>query len=536
LRERLSDNPTGTVYLHDVMLSACSRNSHRMALIDLSCSPPKAISYSEYGDLVERMARGLLSAGLREGDRVAFYLFNCWEYAVALHGTTLAGGIPTFLNPSYREREVTHQLRDCSASFLITDGPLLPNVDFSNLRLRGLFLTRVEGFVGAEMFSTLLKANGRGFPELGPPGCTLAALPYSSGTTGLPKGVMLTHYNLVSNIRQMLGPESSPYQDGEVTLCFLPLYHIYGLNGVLNPTLAVGGTVVLLPRFEQDVVRQAITQYGISFLPLVPAVVNALSAAWQDGLLPHTHSIRWAITGAAPIAPEAARRFGAASGITLIQGYGMTETSPVTHIGFHRGPLVQPDSIGAPLASTQCRLMGPDGSEVGRGQDGEMVISGPQVMEGYWNAPAATAEALRRLDFGGSGEDDSIRRWFWSGDIARQDGRGLYYIVGRVKEMIKYKGFPIAPAEIEAVLLEHPHVQDCAVIGRGDAESGEVPCALVVLRESARRGPLWQKELCDFVGDRLAHFKCPREVQIVDAIPRNPSGKILRDRVREMLH
>ena len=229
------------------------------------------------------------------------------------------------------------------------------------------------------------------------------------------------------------------------------------------------------------------------------------------------------------MAPNVARHFGAASGIPLLQGYGMTEASPVTHIGFERGPLFQPDSIGLPLALTECRLVGLNGNEVQRGEQGEIVVAGPQVMAGYWNAPEATANVLRS-------ERDSNEKWFWTGDIARQDEKGLYYIVGRLKEMIKYKAFPIAPAEIESVLLEHPQVLDCAVIGRGDAECGEVPCACVVLRESSSDGAVSQKELFEFVGDRLAAYKRPREIHFMDAIPRNPSGKILRDRVREMLH
>ena len=531
LRERLADELAGTGYVHDMVLNVCSRHSRRIALIDLSCSPPKEISYGEFGDLIERTARGLISAGVRQGDRVALYLFNCWEYAVALHATTLAGGVPTFLNPSYKEREVTHQLRDASAAFLITDGPLLTSLDVSNLQLRRLFVTRAQPPSGAEPFANLLQAGTRSFPKMDDPRLTLAALPYSSGTTGLPKGVMLTHRNLVSNVRQMLGSEASPYKDGEITLCFLPLYHIYGLNGVLNPTLAVGGTVVLMPRFERIAVCRALMEYGVSFLPLVPAAINALSEAWQEGSAPRARSIRWAISGAAPMAPNVARRFGDVTGIPLLQGYGMTEASPVTHVGFGHGPLFEPDSIGLPLALTECRLLGLDGNEVEKGEPGEIVIFGPQVMIGYWNAPEATASVLRTLP-----SNDSVDKWYWTGDIARQDEKGLYYVVGRVKEMIKYKGFPIAPAEIEGVLLEHPQVLDCAVIGRGDADCGEVPSACVVLRGSPSGGTLTQKELFEFVGDRLAAFKRPREIRFVDAIPRNPSGKILRDRVREMLH
>ena len=305
-------------------------------------------------------------------------------------------------------------------------------------------------------------------------------------------------------------------------LCFLPLYHIYGLNVALNPTLLVGATMILMPRFDLEALLRLIVEEEATYLPQVPPVMNALCAAAEQGRFPKTHRIRATKSGAAPLAPELAKRFDELTGIPVRQGYGMTEASPVTHLGFFEQELYRPASIGQAVAQTECRIVHEDGSDCAPGEAGELLMRGPQFMRGYWKAPEATASVLRD-------------GWYWSGDIAVRDEQGFYQIVDRRKEMIKFKGFPIAPAEVEAVLLEHPAVRDCGVVGKPDAAAGEIPIAFIVARDTQSCCAKLADQLCGYVGERLAHYKQPKEVRFVSAIPRNPSGKILRKDLRSQL-
>jgi acyl-CoA synthetase (AMP-forming)/AMP-acid ligase II len=519
LRTQLLADPAGR-FVHDVILQSCQRNAAKTALIDTSCG--RRFTYAQYGELVESLARGLVAAGLVPGEVVAIFLSNSWEFAVAYHAATLAGAIPTPLNPAYREREIRYQLENSGAAFLITDAPLLENANLAGLpALRRTFTTRQDR-PGCERFSNLLHPSTAKLPQPGQPSAqTIAALPFSSGTTGLPKGVMLTHHNLVANVYQMLGPHASPLTPADVMLCFLPLYHIYGLTVGLTLTLTLGGTLVLMPRFDPQKLCTLLIEESVTMMPLVPPAMNALCQAAEAGAFPKNHKVRWIKSGAAPLAAELARRFTDLTGIAVLQGYGMTEASPVTHVGYIApAEMNRPASIGQPLAQTDCRILDPNDNEVAIGEPGELVMRGPQIMLGYWKDPQATAAVLRD-------------GWYFSGDIVRVDADGFYYVLDRRKEMIKYKGFPVAPAEVEALLLEHPAVRDCGVVGKQNAEAGEIPCAFVVLRDGFTPSEKLDSELRAFVADRLAHHKQPREVHFVDAVPRTPSGKILRRELRK---
>ncbi|HXZ29513.1 MAG TPA: AMP-binding protein [Terriglobales bacterium] len=522
MRTQLHADPAG-VFLHNAILEACHRFGERTAVVDTSCSPPARLSYAGYGTRLERLARGLVAASLRPGEVVAIYLANSWEFALSYHAVTLAGGTPTLLNPSYREREVRYQLENSGAVLLITDGPLIQEINLAGLpALRRVYLTRSG--TGGEAFYDLLRPSTAALPAPAEPAeRALAALPYSSGTTGLPKGVMLTHTNLVANAYQYLAPgERATYQDGEVVLDFLPLYHIYGLNVVLSPALLIGGTLVLMPRFDLDRSLEWIAQEGVTFLPMVPPCMNAFCQAAEQGRFPREHRVRAGKSGAAPLAPDLPKRFTQLTGIPIRQGYGMTEASPVTHMGYTEPELYRPDSIGPPLARTECRIVSEAGADLPPGQAGELVMRGPQFMLGYWKNPEATAEVLRE-------------GWYWSGDVASRDAQDFYFIVDRRKEMIKYKGFPVAPAEVEAVLLEHPAVRDCGVVPLPDRAAGEIPCAFIVLRDGGPGSAHLAQELSSFVAERLTGYKQPREVRFVASIPRNPSGKILRRNLRDLL-
>jgi long-chain acyl-CoA synthetase len=508
-------------FVHDLVLESCRRYANRTAIVDSSCG--RRISYAEYGEIVGAMARGFVAAGVKPGEIVAIFLQNSWEFCASYHAATLAGAVPTLLNPTYREREVHYQLEDSDAVLLISDGPQLEGINLSALpKLRGIYTTR-QRTPGTSQCSDLMRRSVASVPQpAGPSNEILAALPYSSGTTGLPKGVMLSHYNLVANIFQLVGPDAYTLTPEDVLLCFLPLYHIYGLNVALNPCLAQGGTIVLMPRFSVQRFLELMVAENATYTLVAPPALLALMQAAEAGMWPKSHGLQRLKSGAAPLAPELAHRFMALTGVPVTQGYGMTEASPVTHIGYFDPARCKPESIGQPLALTECRVINRNGEPAADGEPGELLMRGPQFMLGYWKSPDATAAAIR----GG---------WYYSGDIVTRDAEGYYYVLDRSKEMIKYKGFSIAPAEIEAVLLEHPAVRDCGVVGRQDPAAGEVPVAFVVAQDGFAAKQGFAEELCAFVASRLAHYKQPREVHFITAVPKTASGKILRRELRKGL-
>lgn len=528
LRIQLYADPGG-VFVHDAVLASCRRHAERIALVDTSCG--RRISYAEYGELVESLARGLVAAGINPGEVIAIFLANSWEFCAAYHAATLARAIPTLLNPTYREREVRYQLSNSGAVFLITDGSNISGIDLTGLpNLHRVYCTRQQASA-SEPFSNLLNPSRLALPVPDKPtDAALAALPYSSGTTGLPKGVMLSHFNLIANVYQFLGPNATELNGNDVVLCFLPLYHIYGLNVLLNPALILGATLVLMPRFHTQQVTSLLMAESATMIALVPPAMNALCLAAENGQFPKDHRVRWVKSGAAPLGPDLARRFTALTGILVCQGYGMTEASPVTHVGFLQPQLYRPDSIGQPLALTECRVIAQNVlaestesvTEAPTGEAGELLMQGPQFMLGYWNEPQATAAVLRD-------------GWYWSGDIVTCDCEGFYRVIDRRKEMIKYKGFPVAPAEVEAVLLEHPAVRECGVVGRADQAAGEIPVAFIALREGFISSNKMEQDLCGFVAERLTHYKQPREVHFVEAVPKTASGKILRRELRQLI-
>lgn len=525
LRTQFFADPEGK-FVHDVVLESCRQRASKVAIVDTSCTPARRITYGAYGGLVEYLARGLVAAGIRPGETVGIFLPNCWEFGVAYHAATLAGAVPTTLNPTYREREVHYQLETADAVALISDGTLLTGISLSGLpALRQVYTVRAPGPSGSQPFDSLLQATSSA--TLPTPAndsrSTLATLPFSSGTTGLPKGVMLSHYNLVANVYQTLTPgEYGAFMEDDVLLCFLPLYHIYGLTVGLSLALIRGCTLVLMPRFDCERSLQLIQEEAVTQTLCVPPTLLAYCQAAEQGKFPREHRLRWVKSGAAPLAPELARRFTAATGIPIRQGYGMTEASPVTHLGFLAPELYRPESVGMPVAQTDCRVVDEKGDDVAAGEIGELVMRGPQFMQGYWKSPDATAAVLRD-------------GWYWSGDIVRVDDDGFYYVVDRRKEMIKYKGFSIAPAEVESVMLEHPAVADCGVVSRVDTAGEEIPCAFVVLRDGEPSNQPTAEKLQAFVAERLTHYKMPREIYFVQKLPRTASGKILRRELRKLV-
>jgi acyl-CoA synthetase (AMP-forming)/AMP-acid ligase II len=342
----------------------------------------------------------------------------------------------------------------------------------------------------------------------------LVALPYSSGTTGLPKGVMLTHRNLVANICQCEGMETfEQFREDDVCLAVLPFFHIYGMVVIMQWALAEGGTLIVMPRFDMEAFLGAVQTYHITKAPLVPPIVVGLAkhpAVDKYDL----SSLRFIFSGAAPLGEAVAREAAKRVGCTLAQGYGMTEASPVTHLSPVRRPDFKLGASGMPVPNTEVKLVDTEnGKELGPDQPGELWIRGPQIMKGYLNHPEATADAI------------DAEGWYHTGDIGYADKDGYFFIVDRLKELIKYKALQVAPAELEALLLTHPAVADAAVVPSPDEEAGEVPKAFVVLKAGQQATAA---QLMDFVAGHVAPHKRVRLLEFIDQVPKSASGKILR--------
>jgi 4-coumarate--CoA ligase len=466
----------------------------------------RTLTYGEFANAVQSFAGGLAARGFGKGDVLAIMAPNIPEYAVVFHGTAWAGGTVTTINPTYSAGEVRHQLDDSGATLLVTVGAF---VETAALAAQGTQVTDIftmdasEGRAISELMGTPMTEP----IETGPD--DVVCMPYSSGTTGLSKGVMLTHRNLVANLLQT--EPVVPVREGEVVLTFLPFFHIYGMQVLMNATLASGGTVVTMPRFDLEQFLSLAERYRINRAFVVPPVVLALTRhpSVDNFDLSHLTSV---FSGAAPLGEELAIEAGQRLGAQIIQGYGMTELSPVSHavpMGEYK-----PGSVGFLVPSTEARIVDPDsGEDVEIGEDGEIWIRGPQVMAGYLNNPEATATTI---------DSDG---WLHTGDLGHVSADRHFTIVDRLKELIKVKGFQVPPAELEALLVTHEGIADAAVIGIPDDEAGELPKAFITLKPGHEAD---EQGIKDFVAQQVASYKRLRFVEFVDKIPKSASGKILR--------
>jgi acyl-CoA synthetase (AMP-forming)/AMP-acid ligase II len=477
----------------------------------------RALTYGQLGDSIRRVATALARRGFRKGDVFGIYSPNLPEYAVIFNAVASLGGINTTANPLYTAAELADQLRDSGARFLITVPAVLDKAKEA-AAAAGIEDVYVFGSArGARSFSELLEAPASPPTVRIDPRTDVVALPYSSGTTGLPKGVMLTHYNLVANLCQCEGAKSfDGFKESDVVIAVLPFFHIYGMVVIMMLALSRGGTVVSLPRFEFREFLAALEKYGVTTAPLVPPIVLGMVKNPAVGEFDLSR-IRMVFSGAAPLGEDIARQLSKKLGCPVVQGYGMTEASPVTHLSPTSNAPVKPGSIGLVVPNTEVRLMAVDGDgEVGRGQEGELWIRGPQIMKGYLNQPEETAVAID-----GDG-------WYHTGDVGYVDDEGWFFIVDRTKELIKYKGLQVAPAELEALLLTHPAVLDAAVIRKADEEAGEVPKAFVVLKPDDASRKTTAEAIMSFVAERVAPHKRVRHLDFIEQIPKSASGKILR--------
>jgi acyl-CoA synthetase (AMP-forming)/AMP-acid ligase II len=499
------------VPLTQFVLERMQAYGHHPALIDGPTD--RTLTYRQLSGAIRLVASSLSKRGFGKGDVFAIYSPNLPEYAVAFHAVTLLGGIVTTLNPLYTVDEVAHQLNDAGATYLLTISMFLEKAKAAAAQSNVKEIFTFDSVEGATPFAALLKSDGA-LPDVNiDPAEDIAVLPYSSGTTGLPKGVMLTHRNIVSNIVQcegITGVNLVSTQDRIIGV--LPFFHIYGMVVIMNISLVRGTTIVTMPRFDLQQFLELVQKHKITRSNIVPPILVGLA---KHPIVDQydTSSLVELTSGAAPLSAELSQAVMDRVGCSVMQGYGLTETSPVTH--YYNRSLASTDkraSVGPLIPNTEAMIVEiVSDRPLGVNEQGEVRIRGPQVMKGYLNNPEATAWTL---------DSDG---WLHTGDIGYADEEGFFYIVDRLKELIKYKGYQVAPAELEALLLSHPAVADAAVIPSPDEEAGEVPKAFVV-----RKADVTADEIMAWVAERVSPQKKIRRLEFIDTIPKSLAGKILR--------
>ncbi len=526
--------------LYFLLAEAARRFPHQVGAEFLG----KRLPYAELWQETRRFAAALTSLGLQKGDRVAVMLPNSPQFMIAFYGTLLAGGVVVNTNPLYTPRELAHQLKDSGARFLvlldllwpryaeiadevptervITTGvqdylPFPKNLLYPLLMKRQGKWTELPEDPRRRDWRTLLRETPPFEPEDEPTPDELALLQYTGGTTGTPKGAMLSHRNLMANVHQVLAWAPGLEPGKEVMLGVLPFFHVYGMTVAMNFGVALGAKIVLLPRFEVHQVVQAIERHRVTLFPGVPTMYVAFNT-FPGIEKRNIRTIKVCISGAAPLPVEVQERFEALTGAKLVEGYGLSEASPVTHCNPIYGERKK-GSIGLPLPGVDAKVVTPEFADLPQGEAGELAVKGPNVMLGYWNRPEETKATL-------------VDGWLLTGDIARMDEEGFFYIVDRKKDMIIAGGYNIYPREIEEVLYQHEAVKEAAVAGVPDPYRGETVKAYVVLKEEYK-GKVTEKDLEAFARERLAAYKVPKLWEFRDELPKTAVGKILRRTLRE---
>ncbi|MGE5674062.1 MAG: long-chain-fatty-acid--CoA ligase, partial [Mycobacterium leprae] len=513
--------------LYALLTHAASDYGDRPATIFMGAR----LTYRELHEQALRLAAGLRLLGVKKGDRVAIMLANCPQAVIAYYGALMAGAIASPVNPLYMPRELEHQMEDCGAEVLIALDLAYPKV--KELNLRHLIITGLHEYMpipkrwvapfalkppkipyggNIHRWGELMAHEPLAEPVKVDPHHDLALIQYTGATTGLAKGCMLTHANLVANVRQM---EAWMYRHkrGEPTIQLgaIPFFHVYGMTVVMNISVHMASTMVLVPRFNPVEVMKAIEKYRVTLFPGAPTMYVAINNSPQVKKY-RLNSIDACISGSAPLPVEVQQEFEQMTGGRVVEGYGLTEASPVTHCNPVWGKRKE-GSIGLPWPDTLARIVDPTtGKDLPVGEVGELMVKGPQVMKGYWHKPVATAEALR----GG---------WLRTGDMARMDEEGYFYIVGRKKELIIAGGFNIYPREVEDVLFLHPAVQEAAVVGVKDEYRGETVKAYIVLKKGMSATA---EEIMTFSRTQLAAYKIPRIIEFRSTLPKSIVGKVLK--------
>jgi long-chain acyl-CoA synthetase len=495
------------------------------------------MTYRDLNSSSNEFAVALTEIGVGKGDKVAVFLPNIPQFVVAYFGILKVGAVLTAISPLSREREIEHQLCDSDAETVVTLDSLYPAVEKIawRTRLERVIVTGVDYYASETTvsssrvlqkpnvfsFTEMLKRNRGATPPklIVNPKKDLVALQYTGGTTGIAKGAMLTHANLVSNALAF-GAWIKGATAKESFLTALPLFHIYGMTTSMNVPISLAAKIVLLPRFDPQNALESIQRHKVTVFCGVPTMYAQLLASPDLSNYDLT-SVRVCISGASPLPPQVQRRFMEITGGFLAEGYGLTEASPVTHCTPVDKTMrtVKVGSIGLPLPDTDARIVDMQTGEraIKPGSIGELAVKGPQVMKGYWKNSEETALVLRD-------------GWLLTGDIGKMDRDGYFYITDRKKDLIKYKDYSVYPREIEDVIYEHPAVKLCAVVGRLDPKRGEVPKAFIVLKNGAKAtGP----EIIEFIKERLAPYKTVKEVEFRKELPVSSAGKVLRRVLQE---
>jgi long-chain acyl-CoA synthetase len=473
----------------------------------------ETVSFRELNQRVDQIAWGFADAGLKPGEICVLMMPNSITWITIYYALAKLGAIVLPVNYLFRSAELKHIFRDSGARAFIGHKDHVGQAEQVLNDLPGINLRMIDG-EGPGGFTSLdeICTNRNSFPMYFASDDDCWAIIYTSGTTGLPKGAMLTHYNLMSNAKIVSEMRNTEHHD--VSLGVLPFFHIYGQTSILNSSIYLGLTVKLWEHFDVDEVFSAIEQLDSTILIAVPTVFNRL--AEKSSLKPPKRSsLRFCVSGGASLPVEVLKRFEKAFNTTIYEGYGLTECSPVC-VENPYGRRTKPGSIGVPIPGFKARVVGPDERDVSAGEVGELIIKGPGVMKGYLNKPEAT--------------DDTVKDgWLYTGDLARQDEEGYIYIVDRKKELIIRGGYNVYPREIEEVLYAHPAILEAAVIGVPHHDLGEEVAAIVVTRPEIS---VTGDEIREFVKERVAPYKYPRIIRIVDELPKTNTGKILKRSIK----
>jgi long-chain acyl-CoA synthetase len=503
------------------------------------------IQFRQLKEMVDRFASALSAFGVKRGDRVALLLPNTIPCVAAYYAVLKIGAIAVMNNPLYSDRELDHQFNDSGAKLLVTLD-LLGNrmIDLRpKTRIKQIVITSIGDYLPFPknwLFPLVAKkkklaADVKPADDVfkwkavladhdpNPPAVTLgfedvAMYQYTGGTTGVSKGVMLTHANLSKNVQQCRAWFPTFKEGAEVMLGALPFFHVFGLTTAMNFAIYMGWEDILVPKPQPEQLLEAIGKYKPTFAPLVPTMYIGILNHANIDRTPLT-SIKGCFSGSAPLPVEVIRDFEKRTGAVIVEGYGLTETSPVTHINPFAGGKRKAGSIGLPIPDTECRIVElNDGrTDLPTGETGELMVRGPQVMTGYWNKPDATAETL-------------VDGWLHTGDIAQMDAEGYFYIVDRKKDMIISGGYNVYPRDIEEVFFEHPKVQEATAIGIPHPKRGEAVKVFIVLKEGATAT---QEEMIAFCHEKLAKYKWPTEVEFRTELPKSNVGKVLKKELRQ---
>jgi long-chain acyl-CoA synthetase len=506
----------------------------------------RTLTYSQVDGLSSRFAASLLDLGLKKGDRVAIFSPNTPQFVIAYFGILKAGGVAVPCSPLFKERELEAQLKDSGASIVVAANDVVRGNDLyaslegcrGRLGISQVITASVTDYLpgykralaGLAKVKNVRRRDTRLFVDLigkseplqnfatVDPLRDVAVLEYTGGTTGTSKGAMLTHFNLLS--AAAIGAMSLPLTEKDVSLAVLPLFHIFGMTACMNAPLYSGGEIVLLPRFDVMEVMGAIQKEKVTCFCGVPTMYIAVNnhpevAKFDLG------TVRVAFSGGAALPIAVAKKFKELTGGNLVEGYGLSESSAVGSTNRFDGSLPREGSIGIPFPSTDARVVSLDdpAKELGVNEVGELELKGPQVMKGYWNNEAETKLVLRD-------------GWLLTGDIAKMDVDGYFYIVDRKKDLISVGGLKVYPREVEEILFEHPAVKEAAVVGYPDPYMGETVKAYIVLKDPAQKGQA-EAEITAFCRDRLAKYKVPYKYEFVSELPKSLVGKVLRRKLRE---